>query len=168
LIVWHAVWTRHGVEGRRPCCLSAVEFRPALPAPDKELAPHPAVQLRLLAHFRIVLLPFVSDSLLLSVRLSNARNGSTPLPCGRLSRTPWVVGTPPPPTGPLPRLGPWRPLRLPCSQGARGGSGVARTAFSPSALGTRQFPLRPAYRPGKLILSDEESLRPPPPTTGKE
>ena len=25
----------HGVEGRRPCCLSAVEFRPALPAPDK-------------------------------------------------------------------------------------------------------------------------------------
>src|SRR6266446_1431584 len=25
----------YGVEGRRPCCLSAVEFRPALPTPDK-------------------------------------------------------------------------------------------------------------------------------------
>ncbi len=25
----------HGVEGRRPCCLSAVDFRPALPTPDK-------------------------------------------------------------------------------------------------------------------------------------
>ena len=32
---------------QRPCCLSAVEFRPALPAPDKSLSPHPALQLRL-------------------------------------------------------------------------------------------------------------------------
>ncbi len=27
--------TLDGVEGRRPCCLATVEFRPALPAPDK-------------------------------------------------------------------------------------------------------------------------------------
>jgi len=26
---------QNGVEGRRPCCLSTVDFRPALPAPDK-------------------------------------------------------------------------------------------------------------------------------------
>src|SRR5262245_41728549 len=33
-----------GVEGRRPCCLAAVEFRPALPTPDRWLSPHPAFQ----------------------------------------------------------------------------------------------------------------------------
>ena len=29
LIVWHAGVTRVWVEGRRPCCLTTVEFRPA-------------------------------------------------------------------------------------------------------------------------------------------
>jgi hypothetical protein len=43
------------VEGQRPCCLSIVEFRPALSAPDKSLSPHPAVPFRLVSHFRILL-----------------------------------------------------------------------------------------------------------------
>src|SRR4029450_9107042 len=76
-------------------------------------------------------------------------------PCARLSRTPWVVVTPPTTTGPLPLLWHWRPLRLPCIQGAKGGSGVARTALSPSALGTLPLSFRPANRPGKPILSDK-------------
>jgi len=58
----------HGVEGRRPCCLSTVDFRPALPAPDKELSPHPAVQFRLLYAFSHSPFPLVSGSILLPVR----------------------------------------------------------------------------------------------------
>jgi hypothetical protein len=37
--------TKYGVEGRRPCCLAAVGFRPALPKPDKHLSAHPAIPL---------------------------------------------------------------------------------------------------------------------------
>src|SRR6266566_9485123 len=57
----------HGVEGRRPCCLSTVDFRPALPAPDKYLSAHPAVQFRLLSAFSHSPFPLVSGSILLPV-----------------------------------------------------------------------------------------------------
>src|SRR2546427_4774505 len=39
------------------------------------------------------------------------------------------------------------------------GSGVARTARSPSAVGALQIPLLLANQAGKRVLADEESLR---------
>jgi hypothetical protein len=70
----------HGVEGRRPCCLSTVDFRPALPAPDKYLSAHPAVQFRLLSAFSHSPFPLVSGSLLLPVRDSSCPECLDPFP----------------------------------------------------------------------------------------
>jgi hypothetical protein len=73
----------HGVEGRRPCCLSAVAFRPALPAPDQELSPHPAVQLRLLRAFSHILHAFGSESRVLSLWFCLCPESLNPLPLCR-------------------------------------------------------------------------------------
>src|SRR5262249_13579556 len=62
-----------------PCCLSAVGFRPALPAPDKELSPHPALQLRLLLAFSHSP-SFDFESLLLSLRFSECPEFLDPFP----------------------------------------------------------------------------------------
>jgi hypothetical protein len=70
----------HGVEGRRPCCLSTVDFRPALPAPDKYLSAHPAVQFRLLSAFSHSPFPLVSGSILLPVRDSSCPECLDPFP----------------------------------------------------------------------------------------
>ena len=70
----------HGVEGRRPCCLSTVDFRPALPAPDKYLSAHPVVQFRLLSAFSPSPFPLVSGSILLPVRDSSCPECLDPFP----------------------------------------------------------------------------------------
>ena len=60
-----------------------------------------------------VLITFRYGSLLLPVRFSSARNVETPSPCAGIAPAPWVVMTPPTPTGPLPLLHHWRSARLP-------------------------------------------------------
>ena len=122
-----------------PCCVSAVGFRPALPTPDQHVSAHPAFQFRLgVFPFSPSYSPFVS-SLLLPVRFLSARNVSTPSPCVRLSRTPWVVVTPPTTTGPLPLLHHWRSVRLPrvgrCSRFRRCSHSTFSVSFRyPSAI----------------------------------
>ena len=115
---------QHGVEGRRPCSLSAVKIRPAPPRTGRVALHH--IRCFDSGCLRIFALPnslFVIDSILLSIWLfSNAQKYLVPFAlCRRLSRTPSVVVTPP--TGAAGSTAPPMALaayiRLPLS-GARG------------------------------------------------
>ena len=64
------------------------------PAPDKHLSAHPAVQLRLLTHFRTIITSRYQEHIAPRFGVLSARNFSVPSPCVRLSRTPWTDVTP--------------------------------------------------------------------------
>ena len=138
--------------GRRtaPCCISAVGFRPALPAPDKHVSAHPAFQIRLeFLPFSPSYSPFVMAAYCCPSGF-RVPGISRPLCLVQafLLRPGWSL---------LHRLL-W--VRCPCYiigdlsayhvWGDVSGSGVARTARSSSTVGALQYPYSWRTRPGSV------------------